>query len=56
MANGYFEKGNVSNLISFGLLGVGLFARMERCCKGRGYGEVEGVGVYLDFDSLLMII
>ena len=34
MANGYFEKGNVSNLISFGLLGVGLFARMEGVVGG----------------------
>ena len=29
MASGYFEKGNISNLISFGLLGVGLVGRME---------------------------
>ena len=43
MANGYFEKGNVSNLISFGLLGVGLFARMEGVA---GSGWVLAVGLF----------
>ena len=43
MANGYFEKGNVSNLISFGLLGVGLFARMEGVVGG---GWVLAVGLF----------
>jgi len=43
MANGYFEKGNVSNLISFGLLGVGLFARMEGVAGG---GWVLAVGLF----------
>ena len=43
MANGYFEKGNISNLISFGLLGVGLFARMEGVAGG---GWVLAVGLF----------
>ena len=43
MKKGYWEKGNLSNLISFGLLGLGLIGRVEGVT---GSGWVLAVGLF----------